>query len=214
MKRELVFLVAAVLVCEIATAAHIAGTRMVRHISPMETPTEPQGENVLSKADGSEICCSLLEEDHDLLGEDHSGGASTCDGANNSGAGYMAGDSVTLNSYWSQNVDAGPYTVVFNSGVRIPNGNIVILLEREPIDFGNIDAAGTYKFCVASILVLPPQCDDGDTLQQGHGVEALGTGLLNPGESDSLHTSDEFHCNWVPLVRPHNRPAGANPTPS
>lgn len=191
MKKVLVLFVAAALVSSIAMAAgaRIGGAAMLNNgpgWSPEVTITDPLGQNQLTLADGSEICC--------LFG--------ACGPI---GGPYVGGtDSVTLNTYWNEDmpdpIPVGSWVVNWTLGIRIPNGNIIRLFEDEPVDFGDLSGLGfnpgdIITFCVAGILELPVQCTGGGTITQGHGVSfSEGGGTLPAGQSDPGSNDDTFTC--------------------
>jgi len=190
MKKVLVMFAVAALVSSVAMAAgaHIGGAAFAKGDGwPAEvTITDPAGENQPTLMDGSEVCCDF---------------AGTCVP---SGGPYNPLDSVTLNTYWNEDmpdpIPTDPWIVEWTLGLRIPNGNIVTLFQNEPIDFGVLDGLGfnpgdIITFCVAGILELPAQCTGGAVVNQGHGISSSsGGGTLTPGPSDPLTDDDLFTC--------------------
>ena len=146
-------------------------------------PAAPAGENQLTLADASEVCCRFE------------------DGCAPSGGPYDSGDVITINTYWTDTlpdpVPGEDWVVDWTLGLRIPNGNIVQLFTDEAVNFGRLDgfAPGTVlEFCVAGILKLPSACQGAAVVTQGHGVTSP-AGTLPAGPSDPLGGDDALTCN-------------------
>jgi len=210
----MLFAVAA-LVSSVAMAAdaRIVGAAFVKSDGwPQEAPGDPDGENQPTQVDGSEVCCQFQDD-----GE--------CDFP--SGGPYNPGDSVTLNTYWTEAmpdpIPATPWIVDWTLGLRVPPvppGNIVTLFQNEPINFGVLDGLGfvpgdLVTFCVAGILELPPQCTGGAVVNQGHGVSNTpgdapnfflpGPSAPMPGDDDDLFTCTTTTCSPASRGKSDNR---------